>query len=202
MALRIVAYCGKDWIKASKAAAKVTPFTCPPVSSEDVTTVLEKASRSDLFYLNLHGYVGQGNYFGQENNVVGPTALTPEQVTQYRWDGVVVFAEVCFSAQDGGGAMAHAFLVNGAKAFIGSTTEAYGRVKPTIWDGEADRLMYLFWRCYDITRNPAQALEQAKRWLKVLSFPLDKDDKATLASFVCLTGEQDADADNPQIDKG
>lgn len=193
MTLTITSYCGADWIKATQAAAKVKPFTCPPTSADDVDRVLEKASRSDIFYLNLHGYPGQSNYFGQKDNTVGPTALTPEQVSKYRWDDVVVFAEVCFSAANGGSAIAKAFLANGAKAFIGSTTEAYGRVMPTVWDGEADRLMFLFWRCYSLNRNTQQALDQAKRWLKVLSVPLDANDKATLKSFVCLTGDQDAD---------
>lgn len=193
MTISITAYCGADWIKATQAAAKVKPFACPPTSADDVDKVLEKASHSDIFYLNLHGYPGQSNYFGQKDNTVGPTALTPEQVRKYRWDGVVIFAEVCFSAKDGSGAMAQAFLANGAKAFIGSTTEAYGRVNPTTWDGEADRLMYLFWRCYasDAERDPEEALDKAKRWLKVLSIPLDADDKQTLKSFVCLTGEHD-----------
>lgn len=200
MALTIVSYCGQDWVRATQAAAKVKPFTCPPVSSDDVDKVLEKASKSDIFYLNLHGYPGQSNYFGQKDNVVGPTALTPEQVAKYDWTGVVIFAEVCFSAKDGGGVMAQTFLTHGAKAFIGSITEAYGRVAPTVWDGEADRLMFLFWRCYSTNRdrNPEQALEQAKRWLKVLSIPLDANDKATLKSFVCLTGDtHDA---NRQVD--
>lgn len=192
MSLKIVAYCGKDWVRATRAAAKVTPFTCPPTSTEDgIEAVLKAAATSDIFYLNLHGYPGQSNYFGQDGKNVGPTALTPELVSRYRWDDVVIFAEVCFSALDGGSAIAKAFLAHGAKAFIGSTTEAYGRTKPTAWDGEADRLMFLFWRCYTIQKDPAKALDKAKGWLRVLSIPLDADDKATLASFVCLTGDTD-----------
>lgn len=184
-----IAYCAIDWKEASEAAANATPFTCPPVAAvtADIEHVLDKACKADLFYLNLHGYPNQPYLYGQTNKVIGPTALTVEQIKARRWDGVVIFAEVCFSALDGGGPIAQAFLDNGAAAFIGSTTEAYGRTRPvTIFDGEADRLMALFRRCYSPGSNPSRALKKAKRWLRVLSIPLDADDKATLASFVCL----------------
>lgn len=175
---------GADWAKAAEAAGGVTPVLCPP--ADDETVELTPATAADIVYLNLHGYKGQGNYYGQKGGVVGPTALTPDLVRQYRWDGVVVFAEVCWSAADGGGEMAQAFLENGARAFIGSTTEAYGRIRPTIWDGEADRLMWLFRKFYPRTRDANAALTLSKRALAALSFPLDRDDIATIQSFVCL----------------
>lgn len=189
------AYCAADWVQATTAAGGVTPLFCPSKAAEIMTEHLVKATTADIVYLNLHGYPNQPNYYGQAGKKVGPTALTPEMVSARNWDGVVVFAEVCFSAANGGGPIAQAFLANGAKAFIGSTTEAYGRTRPTFWDGEADRLMWIFRRFYSRIPDPAVALARAKQWLEIMSWPLDTDDEATIESFVCLFPNEDKSND-------
>jgi hypothetical protein len=185
------AYCAADWAQATRGAGGVKPLVCPSKEAEVLTPHLVKASRADIVYLNLHGFADQPHYYGQADKKIGPTALTAEQVSARRWDGVVVFAEVCFSAADGGGPIAQAFLANGAKAFIGSTTEAYGRVRSTLWDGEADKLMRLFRHFYRVDRSPRTALLRAKKLLRLTSYPLDADDEATLRSFVCLLPNED-----------
>lgn len=179
-------YCAADWAQATQSAGGVKPLLCPSKETEVLTPHLVKASTADIVYLNLHGYPDQPHYYGQAGKKIGPTALTAEMVSARRWDGVVIFAEVCFSAANGGGPIAQAFLANGAKAFIGSTTEAYGRIRATLLDGEADKLMRLFRRFYPRISDPAVALERAKQWLHLMSWPLDADDEATLESFVCL----------------
>lgn len=185
--MRVWAYCGADWVRASRVAGGVEPATSPPYDADSVD--LAQAAAADVVYLNLHGYRGQPYYYGQVHRVVGPTALTAERVAQYRWHGVV-FAEVCFGAMDGGGLIARAFLENGARAFIGSTTEAYGRVRPSLLDGEADRLMWLFRRTYRRIPQAAQALALARRLLSIVSWPLDATDRSTLESFICLEGSK------------
>lgn len=185
------AYCAADWAQATEAAGGVRPLVCPSKKAEVTTSHLVKATTADIVYLNLHGYPDQPHYYGQADKKIGPTALTAEMVSARCWDGVVVFAEVCFSAANGGGPIARAFLANGAKAFIGSTTEAYGRARPTFWDGEADRLMWIFRRFYPRIPDPAVALARAKQWLEIMSWPLDADDEATLESFVCLLPNED-----------
>ena len=187
----IWAYCAADWVQATRGASGVEPLVCPSPEVADIERHLVKASRADIVYLNLHGYPGQPHYYGQADKKIGPTALTAEQVSHIDWRGVVVFAEVCFSAADGGGPIAQTFLAWGARAFIGSTTEAYGRARPTLWDGEADRLMWIFCRFYPRISDPAVALERAKQWLHLMSWPLDADDEATLESFVCLLPNED-----------
>ena len=166
-------------------AAGVVPCESPPTTAESIE--LDSIS-GDLIYFNLHGYPGQPNWFGQKGGSVGPTAVTPEGIRSRRWDGVVIFAEVCYGAES---EIAQAFLQQGARAFIGSTGPAYGRVKPTILNGEADRLMYWFRKTYGKYRNPAKALEAAKTILRILSYPLDFQDRATLDDFVCLKGTHD-----------
>lgn len=184
-------YCAADWVQATEAAGGVTPLVCPSPEAERLEVHLAKASRADIVYLNLHGFADQPHYYGQAGKKIGPTALTAEMVSARRWDGVVVFAEVCFSAAHGGGPIAQAFLTNGAAAFIGSTTEAYGRVRATLWDGEADKLMRPFRHFYRPGGNPRTALMRAKKLLRLTSFPLDADDEATLQSFVCLYPNED-----------
>lgn len=187
--MKVFAYCAYDWRRATRAAAGTKPLTCPPENTETIGTQLSKATEADILYLNLHGFENQPYLYGQQDETIGPTALTVDHINQHNWHNVVIFAEVCWSAKNGGSEIARAFLDNGAKAFIGSTTEAYGRIKPTLWDGEADRLMLLFRRFYGRIREPKKALSYAKRLLKIFSYPLDENDKKTLSSFICLEGE-------------
>lgn len=182
--MNVWAYCASDWWKATRAAGGVTPVLSPPFDHK--TVGLAKATGSNLVYLNLHGYPGQPHLYGQASGVIGPTALTAPAVARYDWSGVVVFMEVCYSAADGGNPVARSFLDNGATAVIGSTTEAYGRMRPVVFDGEADRLFYFFRRAYGRSRNHEKALVTAKKWLRAISWPLDDEDKATLSSFVIL----------------
>lgn len=192
--MNVWALCGADWRRATAAAGGVQPTTSPPFNAGDD---LVKAAAADLVYLNLHGFDGQPHYYGQQGGIVGPTAVTADMVARHDWSGVVVFAEVCFSAKDGGGPIARAFLDGGARAFIGSTTVAYGRINPVIWDGEADRLVHIFRKYMQLRPNasPARLLLQAKNMLAKLSWPLDHDDHMTLNSFVCLEAKHERKTD-------
>jgi hypothetical protein len=189
--MNVWAYCAADWVESTRHVTGVEPVTSPPYGAASLEGELEKATAADLVYLNLHGFPHQPNFFGQEKDIVGPTALTPDAVLVHRWDGVVVFAEVCYSAAEGASrAIAKAFLGNGAAAFIGSKTEAYGRVRPVWVDGEADRLGWLFRKFYPGRgHDPAVALRAAMRLFRLLSTPLDKEDRATLKAFTYLTKE-------------
>ena len=192
--LKVAALCGADWARAMNQAVGVKPMRSPPltINSPLLSDFLGKASRSDVLALNLHGFYGQENLYGQKGGQVGPMALTPFDVAEHDWDGVTVFMEVCYSASNAPGnrKLADAFLKNGARAVIGSKTEAYGRVRPTLpipgSDGEADRLLqfFLLWMKRGVAPN--KALRKAKRGLKFWSFPLDREDRATLKSFVVL----------------
>lgn len=181
------ALCGRDWQPATAQSAGVEPVLSPPAVLGNIADELELASKSaDLVYLNLHGYPGQPYYLGQDGDNK-PTALSAELVASFDWSGVVVFAEVCWSAADGGSPIARAFLDRGARAFVGSTSEAYGRINRVgIFDGEADRLGHLFRLALGHNLDPQRALDLAKRWLRFLSYPLDELDRATLESFICL----------------
>ena len=198
--MRVAAYCGQDWAKAMKASTSVAPATCPPLEagSKPLYDFLKKAARTaGVLALNLHGYHDQANYYGQAGKLVGPTALTVDDIIPHDWSGVTVFLEVCYSAADtpANRVIPQMFLERGARAVIGSTTEAYGHIRGTIplpgFDGEADRLLNLFLyftkRGKGATlRAPAKTLVIAKQLFRLWSWPLDDDDRETLQSFVTI----------------
>lgn len=192
--MRVAAYCGKDWARAMRASTGIRPATCPPLEagSKALYEFLKKAATSDALALNLHGYASQANYYGQASGQVCSTALTVDDVIPHDWRGVTVFLEVCFSAagDPANRIIPQMFLEQGARAVIGSTTEAYGRIRGTLplpgFDGEADRLLN-FWLYFTRRlRNPRLALTFAKRCLRIWSWPLDTEDRKTLQSFTII----------------
>lgn len=197
--MRVAAYCGKDWAKAMRASTGIRPATCPPLEagSKMLYEFLKKAATGDVLALNLHGYAGQTNYYGQVGGVVSSTALTVDDIIPHDWSGVAVFLEVCFSAasEPANQDIPQMFLERGARAVIGSTTEAYGRIRGTLplpgFDGEADRLLSFWLYFIRRLRNPRLALTLAKRCLRVWSWPLDNEDKETLKSFTMIRRSRD-----------
>lgn len=197
--MRVAAYCGQDWARAMRASTGMQSVTSPPLETDGrlLHGFLAKAATGDVLAFNLHGYAGQANYYGQADRIIGPTALAVNDVIQYDWSGVIVFLEVCFSAANdpANRAIPQAFLEHGARAVIGSRTEAYGRVRGTIplpgFDGEADRLLNLF--LYSIKRGKGQKLRSVdktlaltKRLFRLWAWPLDTEDKKTLQSFTTI----------------
>ena len=176
-------------------ALGVEPVTSPPIKTgtDELNDVLSQAAAADIFALNLHGFYGQSHLQGQKNKQIGPITLIPGDIARHDWSGCVVFMEVCFSASGvpGNKALSNAFLDAGAIAVIGSTTSAYGRVKMTLpipgSDGEADRLLRFFVKWMRRDKEPREALRRAKANLRLWSFPLDKEDRKTLSSFVVMS---------------
>lgn len=179
--MNVWAYCAADWLQATANTAGVDPITSPPAGAG---LSLVDAAAADLVILNLHGFADQPDFYGQARGKIGPSALTVSDVKRHDWQGVVVFAEVCFGLQSN---IAQAFVSAGA-TFIGSDSTAYGRTKATLFDGEADRLAYFFRLFYRPGRDVAQVLRLAKGTLALASIPLDADDRATLRSFKLLRG--------------
>lgn len=177
MPVKVWAYCAQDWQQSTSVSAGIpSPVISPPAGTG---LDLSEAAAADLVVLNLHGFAGQPHFYGQANGVIGPTALTVEDIIRREWSGVVVFAEVCFGLLS---PIARAFHAGGA-VFVGSRTEAYGRMHTTLWNGEADRLAHFFRLLYRPGRSVPAILVLAKRLLHVISLPLDEKDKSTLTSF-------------------
>jgi len=187
--MKVVSLCALDWEYPVRAIVKDKPFTSPPIDAagKGIKNVLELATDADVFYLRLHGHKGGYNWYGQKDDDQGPAALTPDLVGQYNWSETVILAEVCYGARSN---MAEAFLANRAKAFIGSRGPAYGRLRPTTFDGEADQLCKQFIKVYRRDRDPRVAYALALTKFVLLSIPIDSDDRATLRDFVILTQEK------------
>lgn len=197
--MKVMAYCGQDWARAMRASTGIQPVTCPPLEagSKPLYEFLEEAATGDVLALNLHGYLGQANYYGQADRRAGPTALTVDDVIPHDWNGVTVFLEICFSAADdlANRIIPQMFLERGALAVIGSRTAAYGRMRGTFpwpgFDGEADRLLSLF--LFFLKRGQGaghrgvgMSLVLARRIFRLWSWPLDADDRATMRSFTTI----------------
>lgn len=200
----VTAYCGQDWARAMRASTGVEPVTSPPLEtgSAELYEFLEEAARGDVLTLNLHGYEGTAEYYGQAEKQVGPVALTADDVKAHDWDGTTVFLEICYSAADGPAnrTIPQAFLERGALAVVGSRTEAYGRMRGTFrwpgFDGEADRLLNLF--LFFLKRKPGlgfggvfRSLVLARRTFRLWSWPLDEEDRKTLRSFTMINLKED-----------
>lgn len=188
--MKLVSLCAADWEYPVHAIVKSKPFTSPPIDAAEggIRNVLELAAQADVFYLRLHGYKGNYNWYGQKDEDHGPAALTPDLVAEHNWSMTVILAEVCYGARS---EMAQAFLANEARAFIGSKGPAYGRLRPTFFDGEADQLCKQFIKAYRRERDPHVAYALALGKFALLSVPIDSDDRATLRDFVILTREKD-----------
>lgn len=198
--MKVAAYTGLDWRRAMAAATRPYALcSSPPAESGGETLhrwLMANLPRCEVLALNLHGFPGLQFYQGQADGNVGPIALSVQDVlaTAEAWRGLVVFCEVCFSAINR--ELPQAMYQAGVKAVIGSLTEAYGRTRAALplpgADGEADRLLSFFLTWYRrrwIGRDPARALRAAKKTLKVWSLPLDREDRATLESFVIIPKE-------------
>lgn len=195
--MKVAAYCGHDWRRAMLAATRpYTLLSSPPAESGSRMLhrwLINSLAECDVLALNLHGFDGVQVWRGQMGGSVEPVALGAQDVlaTADAWRGKVIFCEVCFSA--GNEDIPWAMYACGARAVIGSTTEAYGRTRATLplpgFDGEADRLLSFFLTWYRRLRNPARALYAAKKTLKVWSWPLDREDRATLKSFIIIPKE-------------
>ena len=173
-----------------------TLLSSPPAESGAESLhrwLVDSLAACDVLALNLHGFEGVTTWHGQINDSVEPVAFGARDImaTDSAWNDKIVFCEVCFSARNR--EIPQAMYRCGARAVIGSIGEAYGRTRATLplpgFDGEADRLLsfFLFW--YRRLRDPSRALRAAKKTLAVWSWPLDREDRATLESFVIIPKE-------------
>lgn len=148
--------------------------------------ILRDASKSDLFFIRLHGYKQDAGYYGALVDAISPiAALTPDLVEQYDWSNTVILTEVCYAGADEieNAWMRESFLQNGAVAFIAAVGPAFGRNRPTLLDGEADLLSRLFIKAYERHRDVYLAYALALAKFVVLSTPLDEGDIETLKGY-------------------
>jgi hypothetical protein len=168
-------------------------FISPPETSGSINT--DKVASSQLGYFNLHGLTDSPNWYGQRETTDTttteyPIAISPKDLAKNDSGPQVIYSESCYGAyifdKSEDESMALKFISLGAKAFVGSTTIAYGSVNTPLIG--ADLLGFQFWKSLREGFTAGEALMQAKvemvRELNKRQGFLDGDDQKTLISFV------------------
>jgi hypothetical protein len=157
----------------------------PPVTSD--TFDKEWLQKKDYLYFNVHGSKVSANWYGQGGGAY-PVAMQPVHV---ECAAGIVASEACYGAYIVGKtkdtAISLRFLdEESVLGFCGSTTIAYGPVKPP--SSEADLLVKYFFEYLVQGMTLGESFKNAKldfarKALRRQGF-LDDDDKKTLLQFV------------------
>jgi len=142
-----------------------------------------------MHFINCHGQKDMPEYYGQQGEdfpVAHRSALVRDRITA----GTVVAAECCYGAQlfdpalaQGQWPMALRYLGDGACAFLGSTTIAYG---PSEGNGSADLLCQYFLQRVLAGASTGRALLEARQKFAGERTHLDPMDLKTLGQFYLL----------------
>jgi len=153
----VFAYCCKSFEIATRRAAGVDPFTCPPLFALKFDTSV--MAKRDLLYFDLHGRPGEAAWYGDD----GLCAITDEQLRYAPIAGSVVFATNCHLG-DEDSPMLDALLDAGAQYVIGGPGRNYAGQVGVLYAsllGQALRIMMA------IGFDPLYALKLAKRVVSV-----------------------------------
>ncbi|SEK67229.1 Peptidase family C25 [Roseateles sp. YR242] len=142
-----------------------------------------------MHFINCHGQKDMPEYYGQQGEdfpVSHRSALIRDRISA----GTVIAAECCYGAQlfdpalaDGQWPMALRYLADGATAFLGSTTIAYG---PSEGNGSADLLCQYFLQRVLAGASTGRALLEARQKFAGERTHLDPMDLKTLGQFYLL----------------
>jgi hypothetical protein len=175
---------------STKAAIRQSP----PIDSTNFMN--GQKSNPKYAYFNLHGMQDTPEWYGQKDFRVPsqgpeyPIALVPDLFSEKVPAPEFVLSEACYGGniigKTGHNAMCMSFLEHGTRAFIGSTTIAYGSVsKPLI---AADLLAQDYWRFLLSGDSAGYALMRAKinlaKSMTQNQGYLDGEDQKTILSFV------------------
>jgi len=143
-----------------------------------------------MHFINCHGAEHDTSYYGQHGRDF-PEAMTSAGVKGRITPGSVVAAECCYGAQVFDPALADSgewpisvrYLADGAAAFVGSTTIAYG---PSAGNGSADLICQFFLQRVLTGASSGRALLEARQQFAGARTHLDPVDLKTLAQFYLL----------------
>ncbi|WP_343630108.1 hypothetical protein [Roseateles sp.] len=146
-----------------------------------------------MHFINCHGADHDPTYYGQRGRSY-PEAMTSTTVKGLVTPGTVVAAECCYGAQvfaptpdakgnPGPWPISLRYLGDGAIAFVGSTTVAYG---PSAGNGSADLVCQYFLQRVLAGASTGRALLEARQKFAGERTHLDPVDLKTLAQFYLL----------------
>ncbi len=160
----------------------------PPVGKTYKATQLKTLTH---FY-NCHGASNDFSFYGQKGNSY-PQALHTSQLSKKISFGTIVAAECCYGAElvdntylgiDDQISIANQYLLNGALAFMGSSTIAYG---PVDSQGLADLITQYFVKAIVDGASTGRAMLEARQKFLAESGPsLDPYELKTMAQFNLL----------------
>lgn len=144
-----------------------------------------------VHFINCHGADASSQYFGQPPGVEEfPVAHDAKRLRDRVSAGTVVAAECCYGAQlydpkDAGGqhGIALAYLLDGASAFFGSSTIAYG---PSEGNASADLICQFFLQQVLSGASTGRAALEARQKFAGARTHLDPYDLKTLMQFYLL----------------
>lgn len=144
-----------------------------------------------MHFINCHGADSSPEFYGQKGESF-PVALTSGTIKGAIVPGTVAAVECCFGAQlydaetlSLGQPICQSYLAQGALAYLGSTTIAYG---PADENGAADLLCQYFLLSVLAGESIGNALLLARQRFVNKAAQLDPIDLKTLAQF-CLYGD-------------
>ncbi len=166
----------------------------PPNLAQSMDT--DQIAKSPLEYYNLHGLADAPEWYGQKDSSDTssdpdyPVALSPKNLVKNGSAPQLVYSEACYGAhvfeKSEDQSIALKFLSIGSRAFVGSTTIAYGSVTAPLIG--ADLLGFHFWKYLRDGSTVGEALLQGKialaREMNQRQGFLDGEDQKTLISFV------------------
>ncbi|TAD85063.1 MAG: hypothetical protein EAY75_11970 [Bacteroidetes bacterium] len=163
-----------------------------PKTTENVAAVYTKTQlKAATHFYNLHGTSIDPCYYGQRRNNY-PEALRSKNLVGMVSPGTVVAAECCYGAQlydhmqlePAEKSIVHTYLEQGAVAFVGSTTIAYG---PADSNALADLITQYFIKNILKGASAGRAFLEARQQFLTDSGPqLDPYELKTLAQFYLL----------------
>jgi hypothetical protein len=136
-------------------------------------------------FINLHGALSSPAFYGDPDF---PEAHLAEHLAGRIREGTIVAAECCYGAElyppgELGTSICNVYLAEGAYAFLGSSTIAYG---PADDNGAADLICQDFFRHVFEGASTGRALLQARQEFMRKSAPIDPIDLKTIAQFYLL----------------
>ena len=149
-----------------------------------------KASQLDALthFINCHGGSIDPRFYGQRGDSY-PIAMRSSQIEKKIRNGTVVAAECCYGAQlynpndfsdSPEMGICNRYLKQGAYAFFGSSTEAYG---PSEGNGSADLICQFFIQRVLAGASTGRAALEARHQFVLHATHLDPTDLKTLAQF-------------------
>lgn len=174
---------------------KAQPLLSPPAGPDWTKT--ELAPRSH--FINCHGAMSSPEFYGEEDK-----EEDPEQPVSHESDhlktrvvrGTIIAAECCYGAElynpvidpdapelTVAPSIANRYLEQGAWAFVGSTTVAYG---PAVGLGEADLICQFFFKHIFAGFSTGRAFLQARLDFVKAARRISPTEMKTLAQFVLL----------------